>query len=108
VATTRGRLRPPSSAPSAGESVEILARGATWRIEQILSGELAQPVEDRLDHDEWVVVLAGAAVLDVDGVEVTMAEGEWIHLPAGVPHRVRSTARPTSWLAVHLGAGPAP
>lgn len=85
--------------------MEILARGGTWRIEQILSGELAEPVADCLDHDEWVVVLAGAAVLDVDGAEVRMAEGEWIHLPPGVPHRVRSTERPTSWLAVHLGVG---
>jgi len=75
-------------------------------VEQILSGELARPIEDCLDHDEWVVVLAGGAVLEVGGEEVTMAQGDWVHLRAGVAHRVRSTAPPVSWLAVHVGTEP--
>jgi quercetin dioxygenase-like cupin family protein len=56
-------------------------------------------------------VLAGGAVLDVDGEALTMSEGDWVHLRAGVPHRVRATEPPTSWLAVHVGGesmGPTP
>ena len=103
VSTERGRLRPPTAAPAMGEQVEALASGPGWRIEQILSGRLAAPVEDLLDHEEWVVVLAGAATLDIDGVGESLAAGDWLRVRPGVPHRVVSTQPGTSWLAVHLG-----
>jgi cupin 2 domain-containing protein len=111
VGIERGRLKEPPSAPASGESISVLASGPGWRVEQILTGTLPGPIEDRLDHDEWVVMLAGAAVLDVDGDPVTMTAGDWLHLRAGVPHRVLSTEPPTSWLAVHVGGestGPTP
>jgi cupin 2 domain-containing protein len=107
----RGRLEEPTGAPSSGESISVLASGPGWRVEQILTGQLASPVEDLLDHDEWVVVLAGRAVLEIDTESVVLAAGDWIQLPAGVPHRVRSVEPPTSWLAVHVGGestGPLP
>jgi cupin 2 domain-containing protein len=103
VSARRGRLRPPSAAAPAGELVEVLASGQGWRIEQILSGRLAEPVADLLDHEEWVVVLAGAATLDVDGVPEALGAGDWLRLEPGVPHRVLSTQPGTSWLAVHVG-----
>ena len=108
---TRGHLDDGQGAPSSGESISVLASGPGWRVEQILTGALSAPIEDLLDHDEWVVVLAGGAVLDVDGEALTMTEGDWVHLRAGVPHRVRATEPPTSWLAVHVGGdsmGPTP
>jgi cupin 2 domain-containing protein len=105
VGTTQGRLKEPSSAPASGEAISVLATGEGWRVEQILTGSLSGPIEDLLDHDEWVVVLAGGAELDVDGEVVTMAAGDWLHLRAGVPHRVRSTEPPTSWLALHVRDG---
>jgi|ERR1700728_3530535 hypothetical protein len=108
---TRGHLEDSRGAPTRGESISVLASGPGWRVEQILSGTLSAPIEDLLDHDEWVVVLAGGAVLDIDGEALTMAEGDWVHLRAGVPHRVRATEPPTSWLAVHVGeksTGPTP
>jgi cupin 2 domain-containing protein len=111
VGITRGRLTEPVGAPTSGESISVLAGGPGWRVEQILTGQLAGPIEDLLDHDEWVVLLAGRAVLDVDGDVITLSAGDWIHLRARVPHRVRSTEPPTSWLAVHAGGestGPTP
>jgi cupin 2 domain-containing protein len=111
MATARGHLEEPRRAPASGESISVLASGPGWRVEQILSGALSAPVEDLLDHDEWVVVLAGRAVLDVEGEALTMGQGDWVHLRAGVPHRVRTTEPPTSWLAVHVGgdsSGPTP
>ena len=103
VSVTRGKLQPPSAAPLSGEHVEVLASGAGWRIEQILTGRLPEPVEDLLDHEEWVVVLAGAATLDIAGAIESLETGEWLRLGPGVPHRVVSTEPGTSWLAVHLG-----
>jgi cupin 2 domain-containing protein len=68
-----------------------------------LSGRLEDPVEFRQAEDEWVVLLAGEARLDVDGTRVDLAPGEWLFLPAGVPHTLVETEPGTSWLAVHFG-----
>jgi hypothetical protein len=101
----RGKVRPPSAAPADGETIDVLASGIGWRVEQILSGRLPEPIEDLLDHEEWVVVLAGGAIVDVDGVTESLDTGDWLRLGPGIPHRVVSAEPGTSWLAVHLGTG---
>ena len=102
-ANRRGTLSGPSSAPATGERIDVLTAGSTWRIEQILSGVLPEPVSDLLDHDEWVVVLNGRAELDVEGAVERLDPGDWIRLGPGVAHRVLFTAPGTNWLAVHVG-----
>jgi cupin 2 domain-containing protein len=98
---TRGALEHASAAPGRGErTVELAATGA-FVVEQILSGRLAGPADYLQDHDEWVVVLAGRARLLVGGVEVALAAGEWLLLPAGRPHTLLETEPGTSWIAVH-------
>ena len=63
----------------------------------------------RQDWDEWVLLLAGSAVLSLDdrSSPVTLAPGDYLLLPAGLRHRVESTdpALPTVWLAVHGAPG---
>jgi cupin 2 domain-containing protein len=71
-------------------------------VEQILSGANERPRSYVQDQDEWVVLLVGAAVLDLDGEPMDLGPGDWAFLPAGVPHTVVSTSAATSWLAVHL------
>ena len=97
-----GRLLDPSAAPTTGERVEPLVRVRNLVVEQILSGELEAPVDYRQDQDEWVAVLAGSAVLVVDGERLELGPGDWVLLEAGVPHRLERTERGTSWLTVHL------
>ena len=48
-----------------------------------------------------VLLLAGAARLEVDGQPVEMSERDWLMIPAGTPHRVLGTEPGTEWLAVH-------
>lgn len=100
TALDRGRLRHPHDAPDTGERVDRLAHLHHVVVEQILSGELAEPVDYLEDHDEWVVVLAGAADLEADGQRLHLDAGDWVVLPAGTPHRLLATNRGTSWLAV--------
>jgi cupin 2 domain-containing protein len=95
-----GRLQNANAAPTRGEVVETVAVVSGVRIEQILSGELAAPIDYVQDHDEWVVVLAGGADLVVEDKSFTLSTGEWILLPGGVPHRLVSTIPDTSWLVV--------
>lgn len=97
----RGRLRPPDEAPAHGEDADELVRVQNLVVEQILSGTV-EPTDYLQDQDEWVVVLAGAASLDVAGEVHELAAGDWLLLPAGTPHRLLRTQPGTSWLAVHL------
>ncbi len=97
---THGRLAPGATAPSDGEETVALARGSGFSVEQILSGRLAAPQTYQQEHDEWVVVLEGGAVLEVDGVTHDLTAGDWWLLPADTPHRLVHTEPATSWLAV--------
>ena len=87
--------------------MEELARVNGAVVEQILSGRLTVPVDYLQDVDEWVVVLAGRAVLEVDGVRLELATGDWVMLPALTPHRLLETDPGTSWVTV-TGAGAQP
>jgi len=97
----RGRLLPPAAAPPTGERVDAVARIGSVTVEQILSGALDAPVEFDQDHDEWVVVLRGHAVVDVDGERLELGDGDWLLLPAHTPHRLVATRPGTTWLALH-------
>jgi uncharacterized cupin superfamily protein len=98
--SSSGRLAASTSGPARGEETIQLARAAGFEVEQILSGALPAPQDYEQDHDEWIVVLAGGAVLEVDGVAHELAVGDWWLLSAGTPHRLVHTEPGTSWLAV--------
>ena len=51
-------------------------------VEQILSGTLGSPQDYDQAHDEWVVVLEGGAVLEVEGERLDLAAGDWVLLRA--------------------------
>ena len=71
-------------------------------VEQVLSGRAVGPQRYVRDQDEWVVVLAGAAALEVDGEPVALGRDQWLFLPSGVAHTVVDAEPGTSWLALHL------
>lgn len=85
---------------------ELLARPGL-KIERIVSTGQVTPPGEWYDQpqDEWVAVVAGAAILLIEGgSETRLAAGDHILLPAHVRHRVVWTdpAQPTIWLAVHF------
>jgi cupin 2 domain-containing protein len=91
--------------PVTGESFHDLAAVGPVRVEHIVSSETPDPAEQVQDWDEWVLVIAGSAELEIAGRRRVMDAGDWVLLPAGTPHRVRRTERGTQWIAVH---GPRP
>jgi cupin 2 domain-containing protein len=66
-----------------------------------VSSATPDPAAQVQDWDEWVLVLSGAAQLDLAGDLVGLGPGEWVLIPAGTVHRVLATERATHWLAVH-------
>jgi cupin 2 domain-containing protein len=103
MAVRRGHLRDSSPAPAAGEELFLELLGhRNLVVEQIVSGASDRPSAYLQEQDEWVAVLDGGASITVDGEPVELGPGDWVFLPAGVPHTVEHTEAGTSWLAVHL------
>lgn len=96
--------------PLDDEQVDTLLARPGLRIERIVSSGQASPQGFWYDQpqDEWVVVLAGAARLRLEGAPdaLMMRAGDHVFLPARLRHRVDWTDpdQPTIWLAVHSGA----
>jgi cupin 2 domain-containing protein len=88
------------------EFIEDLVDGEDVRVERIVSRGQASPEGFWYDQDddEWVGLLAGAAVLSLedDDEKVTLRPGDHINIPAHKKHRVEWTApdEETVWLAV--------
>jgi cupin 2 domain-containing protein len=100
----RGRLT--DRVPPAGEEFHDLARVGGARIEHIGSSATPDHGEQVQPWDEWVLVVAGGARLEVGGELVALGPREWLLIPAGTVHRVVATEHGTHWIAVH-GPGPA-
>jgi cupin 2 domain-containing protein len=75
-------------------------------VEQILSSTHPDGQWYDQSHDEFVLVVEGAATLELEGETVRLVVGDWLMLPAHTRHRVVATHAGTSWLAVHAAAPP--
>ncbi|HXH04668.1 MAG TPA: cupin domain-containing protein [Candidatus Competibacteraceae bacterium] len=111
--SARGNLYASLPDARATEVFETLLAHPGCRIERIVSQGQATPPGEWWEQtwDEWVILLAGGARLRCEGGAVmSLAPGDYLFLPAHCRHRVEWTdpARPTVWLAVHLGEAGAP
>ena len=87
------------------ELFTLLLERPGLRIERIVSFGQVTPEDAPYDQprDEWVLVVAGAARLWIEGQgEVALGPGDHLLIPAHRRHRVTFTASPTIWLAVHI------
>jgi cupin 2 domain-containing protein len=102
---------PPAADLAAEETFEELLSRPGVRIERIISaGQCSPPGFWYCQPEgEWVVVLAGAAGLLLEGEpkERVLRSGDFVDIPANCRHRVEWTDddMPTIWLAVHYRAG---
>jgi cupin 2 domain-containing protein len=101
----RGNLRAGIPETLGGELVTALVASGGARLQRIVSRGHVTPAGSWYDQDEdeWVLVVAGAARLEIEGRgEIALADGDWIELPRGLRHRVTHTApdRDTIWLAL--------
>ncbi len=97
-----GNLFTDTATPSEGERFETLLTHRNLVIERIVSSATITPVEYVQPQDEWVVLLSGTAVLEVNGKSATLHTGDYLFLPANTPHIVKQVSQGALWLAVHL------
>ena len=95
----------------AEERFDTLLDRPGLRIERIVSTGHVTAAGDWFDQprDEWVVLLEGWALLEIEGRgELRLAPGDHVHIPAHVRHRVTETPPDgrTLWLAVHFDPPP--
>ncbi len=88
------------------EVIETLLQSDSVRIERIVSSGHASPEGFWYDQDqpEWVIVLQGAARLQMNDAIIDLHPGDYLLIPAHTRHRVEWTTpdEPTIWLAVHF------
>ena len=89
-----------------GEVFEDLLNNGNLRVERIISSGQVTPEGTWYDQeqDEWVIVLKGQAVLELEGKDpLTLDPGDYLLLPAHCRHRVIFTTESPEciWLAIH-------
>ena len=93
-----------------GEIMEPLLTRPGLLLERIISRGCPTPDGEWYDQDqdEWVLLAAGTAVLEIEGQDaVELRAGDHVFLPAHVRHRVARVSNKAVWLALHLpAAGP--
>ncbi len=91
-----------SNPPGTGERFEILLTEKNLLVERIVSSREVRPTRYVQAHDEWVMLVRGTAVLTVRDELLELSAGDYLFLPAHVPHTVERVSDGALWLAVHL------
>jgi mannose-6-phosphate isomerase-like protein (cupin superfamily) len=53
------------------------------------------------DSQQFFYVLAGEAVMEVQGQAIVLARGQGLHIPPGTPHQIRNSSnRPVDFLVI--------
>ena len=73
-------------------------------VERIISSSAITPSEYVQTQDEWVALLRGEAVLELENETVELCAGDCLFIPAETPHTVKSVSDGAIWLAIHLHA----
>ncbi|KQV88620.1 cupin [Massilia sp. Root351] len=99
---TPANLFADAAPPPEGERFEALLSHKGLLVERIVSSSKIASQEYVQEQDEWVVLLQGEALLQVDGESVQLKSGDYLFIPSRTPHTVLSVSDGALWLAVHL------
>jgi len=91
--------------PVTGERFDTLLQHKNLVIERICSSSDMPLTRYVQTQDEWVLLVQGTAVIEIDGTTESLKAGDYVFLPANTPHCVREVSEGALWLAVHLYPG---
>ncbi len=84
------------------ESFEQLLSHKNISIERVVSKSFKNGSWMLQDHDEWVILLQGDALLEFKDRNINLKSGDYILIKAREAHRVLNTSESALWLAVHI------
>ncbi len=73
-------------------------------INRIVSNQLENGGWYEQEEDEWLILLEGEAILEMDSEEITLKKGDTLFIEAMILHRVKKTSTNALWLTVHISS----
>lgn len=90
--------------PQEEEIFDVITQNKNIKIERIVSTGQSSPDNFwyKQEQNEFVLLISGNAELEFENHTVTLTKGDYLLIPSGVKHRVKSTddSNHTIWLAV--------
>ncbi len=83
------------------EITDIILENKNIRIERILSSGQISEVYDQ-EEEEWVLLLDGESILEVEGEEIHLKKGDHYYIKAHKKHKVVFTSENCLWLCVFV------
>ena len=87
-----------------GEDTAGAFTGAVEHIETDYYG----PAHVHYNKSETIIMIDGSTRLRVDGTDITLTEGQWLHIPPGNVHSFDSTGNPAKWIILQSPASGEP
>lgn len=85
-----------------GENFEALYEKDGILIERIVSSDKLESIEYNQPYDEWIVLLDGEAILEIENEIFNLQKGDVRLIEKNMKHKVLKTKRGTIWLCIHL------
>ncbi|MDO5718981.1 MAG: cupin domain-containing protein [Tissierellia bacterium] len=83
------------------EEIKIVFENDEIRIERICSNNCPSGPYFQ-DNDEWVMILDGEAILEMNGENIDLSKGDSIFIPRKTVHSVLGTSKNCIWIAIHI------
>ncbi len=87
---------------SGSEDLNELFSNKKVTINRIVSNQLENGSWYEQQEDEWLVLLEGEAILEMDEALISLKKGDTLYIPAFKLHRVQKTSSNTLWLTIHF------
>ncbi len=71
-------------------------------INRIVSNQLENGGWYEQEEDEWLILLEGEAILEMDTEEINLKKGDTLFIEAMTLHRVKKTSANALWLTIHI------
>ncbi len=84
------------------ETFQELLTHKNVTIERIVSKSFKNGSWMVQQHDEWVLLIQGDALMEFNDRNVSLKQGEYLFIKAHEAHRVLETSQSAIWLAVHI------
>ncbi len=88
--------------PVTGETFTPLLTHKNITINRIVSADTLKVKTYIQEEDEWVILIEGEAILQIEEKERKLSKGDSLLIPAKTPHKVLHTQQGTLWLTVHI------